>query len=67
MLGRPADPVIARGLLRMINTLVRPDRLLADAKVIGRISSYFELPEADMSDLEALRVSRGTLLDAVAA
>jgi 2-polyprenyl-6-methoxyphenol hydroxylase-like FAD-dependent oxidoreductase len=67
MLGRPADPVIARGLLRMINTLVRPDELMADADFIGRISSYFAQPEADMSELDALRVDRGTLMVAVAA
>jgi 2-polyprenyl-6-methoxyphenol hydroxylase-like FAD-dependent oxidoreductase len=67
MLGRPADPVIARGLLRMINTLVRPDELMADAEFMSRIASYFAAPESDLSDLDALRVSRGTLLEAVAA
>jgi hypothetical protein len=67
MLGRPTDPVIARGLLRMINTLVRPDQLMADGEFMGRIASYFAGPETDLSDLEALRVSRGTLLEAVAA
>jgi 2-polyprenyl-6-methoxyphenol hydroxylase-like FAD-dependent oxidoreductase len=67
MLGRAADPVIARGLLRMINTLVRPDQLMADAEFMGRIASYFAEPESDLSDLEARRVSRGTLLEAVAA
>lgn len=67
MLGRAADPVIARGLLRMINTLVRPDELMADAEFVSRIASYFAEPESDPSDLEALRVSRGTLLEAVAA
>jgi flavin-dependent dehydrogenase len=67
MLGRPTDPVIARGLLRMINTLVRPDELMADREFMTRIASYFAGPESDMSDLEALRVSRGTLLEAVAA
>ena len=39
MLGRGADPVIARGLLRMINTLVRPDELMADREFIGRRAS----------------------------
>jgi hypothetical protein len=67
MLGRAADPVVARGLLRMINTLVRPDELMADAEFMSRIASYFAGPESDLSDLEALRVSRGTLLEAVAA
>jgi 2-polyprenyl-6-methoxyphenol hydroxylase-like FAD-dependent oxidoreductase len=67
MLGRPADPVIARGLLRMINTLVRPDELMADSEFVSRIASYFASPDVDQSDLAALRVSRGTLLDAVAA
>jgi hypothetical protein len=67
MLGRPVDPVIARGLLRMINTLVRPDELMADTEFVGRIASYFAQPEADMSDLDGLRVSRDSLLDAVAA
>lgn len=67
MLGRAADPVVARGLLRMINTLVRPDELMADAEFIGRIASYFSGPESDQSDLAALRVSRGELLHALAA
>jgi 2-polyprenyl-6-methoxyphenol hydroxylase-like FAD-dependent oxidoreductase len=67
MLGRAADPVIARGLLRMINTLVRPDELMADAEYVARIASYFAGPEADVSDLDALRVSRRALLEAVAA
>jgi flavin-dependent dehydrogenase len=67
MLGRPVDPVIARGLLRMINTLVRPDELMADSEFIGRIASYFAGPDVDQSDLAALRISRGSLLDAVAA
>jgi 2-polyprenyl-6-methoxyphenol hydroxylase-like FAD-dependent oxidoreductase len=67
MLGRPVDPVIARGLLRMINTLVRPDELMTDTEFLGRIASYFAAPEVDQSDLAALRISRGTLLDAVAA
>jgi len=67
MLGRPVDPVIARGLLRMINTLVRPDELMSDTEFVGRIASYFAGPEVDQSDLVALRISRGALLDAVAA
>ncbi|HEY2214304.1 MAG TPA: hypothetical protein VGH31_04545 [Acidimicrobiales bacterium] len=67
MLGRPTDPIIARGLLRMINTLVRPDELMADAEFLTRIASYFAAPDGDYSDVEALRVSRGSLLTAVAA
>jgi 2-polyprenyl-6-methoxyphenol hydroxylase-like FAD-dependent oxidoreductase len=67
MLGRPTDPIIARGLLRMINTLVRPDELMADAEFLSRIAIYFAAPDGDYSDIEALRVSRGSLLTAVAA
>lgn len=67
MLGNTVDPVIARGLLRMINTLIRPDELMADGEFIGRIASYFAGPEQDSSQLDALRVSRGSLLNAVAA
>jgi 2-polyprenyl-6-methoxyphenol hydroxylase-like FAD-dependent oxidoreductase len=67
MLGRGADPVIARGLLRMINTLVRPDELLADKDFMARIASYFAGPEPETTQHEDLRVSRGTLLHAVAA
>jgi 2-polyprenyl-6-methoxyphenol hydroxylase-like FAD-dependent oxidoreductase len=67
MLGNSVDPVVARGLLRMINTLVRPDELMADADFLGRVASYFTGPEADMSELEALRVRRGDLLRALAA
>ena len=67
MLGRGADPVIARGLLRMINTLVRPDELMADADFMARIASYFAEAEPDTTERDDLRVSRGTLLHAVAA
>jgi 2-polyprenyl-6-methoxyphenol hydroxylase-like FAD-dependent oxidoreductase len=67
MLGRSTDPVIARGLLRMINTLVRPDELMADTEFVGRIASYFAEPETAPPVLDALRVSRGTLLHAAAA
>jgi 2-polyprenyl-6-methoxyphenol hydroxylase-like FAD-dependent oxidoreductase len=67
MLGNAVDPVVARGLLRMINTLVRPDELMADADFVGRIASYFAGPEADMSELNSLRVRRRDLLRALAA
>ncbi len=67
MLGNAVDPVVARGLLRMINTLVRPDELMADADFVGRVASYFTGPEADLSELESLRVRRRDLLRALAA
>ncbi len=67
MLGRGADPVVARGLLRMINTLVRPDELMADGDFVGRVASYFAGPEADTSELDSLRVRRRDLLRALAA
>ncbi|HEX3333823.1 MAG TPA: hypothetical protein VHS57_05750 [Acidimicrobiales bacterium] len=67
MLGRAADPVVARGLLRMINTLVRPDELMADADFVARVASYFAGPEADTSELDSLRVRRRDLLRALAA
>jgi flavin-dependent dehydrogenase len=67
MLGRSADPVVARGLLRMINTLVRPDELMADADFVGRVASYFAGPEADTTELDLLRVRRRDLLRALAA
>ncbi|HEY1831556.1 MAG TPA: hypothetical protein VGG38_15070 [Acidimicrobiales bacterium] len=67
MLGRGADPIIARGLLRMINTLTRPDELMSDGEFMTAVASYFAGPESDLSDLDALRVSRGTLLEAAAA
>jgi hypothetical protein len=67
MLGNSTDPVVARGLLRMINTLVRPDELMADADFVARVASYFTGPEADMSELESLRVRRRDLLRALAA
>jgi 2-polyprenyl-6-methoxyphenol hydroxylase-like FAD-dependent oxidoreductase len=66
MLGRPADPIVARGLLRMINTLVRPDELMADREFVRRVASYFAGPEVDPADLDATRVSRGDLLVAAA-
>lgn len=67
MLGRSSDPVVARGLLRMINTLVRPDELMADADFVGRVASYFTGPEADTTELNSLRVRRRDLLRALAA
>jgi 2-polyprenyl-6-methoxyphenol hydroxylase-like FAD-dependent oxidoreductase len=67
MLGNTVDPVVARGLLRMINTLVRPDELMADADFVGRVASYFAGPEADTSQLDLLRVRRRDLLRALAA
>jgi 2-polyprenyl-6-methoxyphenol hydroxylase-like FAD-dependent oxidoreductase len=67
MLGNAVDPVVARGLLRMINTLVRPDELMADADFVGRIASYFAGPEADTSEFDSLRVRRRDLLRALAA
>jgi 2-polyprenyl-6-methoxyphenol hydroxylase-like FAD-dependent oxidoreductase len=67
MLGNAVDPVVARGLLRMINTLVRPDELMADADFVGRVASYFAGPEADTSELDSLRVRRRDLLRALAA
>ncbi|HUE07920.1 MAG TPA: FAD-dependent oxidoreductase [Acidimicrobiales bacterium] len=67
MLGNDVDPVVARGLLRMINTLVRPDELMADADFLGRVASYFAAPEADTSEFDSLRVRRRDLLRALAA
>jgi 2-polyprenyl-6-methoxyphenol hydroxylase-like FAD-dependent oxidoreductase len=67
MLGNAVDPVVARGLLRMINTLVRPDELMADADFVGRVASYFAGPETDTSALDSLRVRRRDLLRALAA
>ncbi len=67
MLGRASDPVVARGLLRMINTLVRPDELMADAGFVSGVASYFAGPEADTSELDELRVRRRDLLSAIAA
>jgi 2-polyprenyl-6-methoxyphenol hydroxylase-like FAD-dependent oxidoreductase len=67
MLGQSADPVVARGLLRMINTLVRPDELMSDADFVGRVASYFTGPEADTSELDARRVRRRDLLRVLAA
>jgi 2-polyprenyl-6-methoxyphenol hydroxylase-like FAD-dependent oxidoreductase len=67
MLGNPTDPAVARGLLRMINTLVRPDELMADADFVGGIASYFSGPEPDHTERAALRVRRRDLLSTVAA
>jgi hypothetical protein len=67
MLGRPVDPVLARGLLRMINTLLRPDELMSDADFLGRIASHLAGPDIDPTQSDALRVPRSTLLGAAAA
>ena len=67
MSGNDVDPVVARGLLRMINTLVRPDELMADADFVSRVASYFTGPEADTSELDTLRVRRRDLMRALAA
>ena len=67
MSGNAVDPVVARGLLRMINTLVRPDELMADAEFVSRVASYFTGPEADTSELDTPRVRRRDLMRALAA
>lgn len=67
MLGNAVDAVVARGLLRMINTMVRPDELMADADFVSRVASYFAGPETDTSELDSLRVGRRDLLRALAA
>ena len=67
MLGNAKDPVVARGLLRMINTLIRPDELMADADFVGRVASYFAGPDAETSEFDTLRVRRRDLLRALAA
>jgi 2-polyprenyl-6-methoxyphenol hydroxylase-like FAD-dependent oxidoreductase len=67
MLGNAVDPVVARGVLRMINTLVRPDELMADADFVGRVASYFAGPATDLSALDSPRVRRRDLLRALAA
>ncbi|HUC05955.1 MAG TPA: hypothetical protein VL961_11195, partial [Acidimicrobiales bacterium] len=66
MLGRSDDPVITRGLLRMINTLTRPDELMADTEFTTRIASYFTGPAPAEPDAPSLRVSRRALLAAAA-
>jgi 2-polyprenyl-6-methoxyphenol hydroxylase-like FAD-dependent oxidoreductase len=67
MLGRDADPVLARGLLRMINTLIRPDELMADTAFMGGIASFFTAPDGGQAERDLRRISRGALLSAVAA
>jgi hypothetical protein len=67
MLGRPTDPVLARGLLRMINTLVRPEELMTDSDFLARAMAYFAEPETDDAELASLRVSRRELLAELAA
>jgi 2-polyprenyl-6-methoxyphenol hydroxylase-like FAD-dependent oxidoreductase len=67
MLGREADPVLARGLLRMINTLIRPDELMADPAFMGGIASFFTAPDGGQAERDLRRISRGALLSAVAA
>jgi hypothetical protein len=50
----------------MINTLVRPDELMADREFVRRVASYFAGPDVDPAELDATRVSRGDLLVAAA-
>ena len=43
------------------------DELMSDADFVGRVASYFTGPEADTSELDALRVRRRDLLRVLAA
>jgi 2-polyprenyl-6-methoxyphenol hydroxylase-like FAD-dependent oxidoreductase len=67
MLGGEVDPVVARGLLEMINVVVRPDQLLADTEFVTRIASLLNEPRSEDHRQRLLRPSRDEILEAVAA
>jgi hypothetical protein len=67
MLGRGVDPVLARGLLRMINTLQLPDGLMGDPEFMAHMAAYFAAPAERSTPPAHQRISRDALLLAVAA
>jgi 2-polyprenyl-6-methoxyphenol hydroxylase-like FAD-dependent oxidoreductase len=67
MFGAVPDPVVARGLMRLINMLVLPDQLFADTDFIGRAFALLNDPDGFASSAAPIGVKRDTLLSALAA
>ncbi len=67
MFGAVPDPVVARGLMRLINMLVLPDQLFADTDFIARAFALLNDPNGFASSAAPIGVKRDTLLSALAA
>jgi 2-polyprenyl-6-methoxyphenol hydroxylase-like FAD-dependent oxidoreductase len=67
MFGAVPDPVVARGLMRLINMLVLPDQLFADTDFIGRAFALLNDPDGFGSSAAPAGVKRDSLLSALAA
>jgi 2-polyprenyl-6-methoxyphenol hydroxylase-like FAD-dependent oxidoreductase len=67
MFGAVPDPVVARGLMRLVNMLVRPDELFTDTDFVTRVGSLLSDPQGYGSTPAPTRVERDTLLSALAA
>ncbi|HEX3840034.1 MAG TPA: hypothetical protein VHU85_04500 [Acidimicrobiales bacterium] len=67
MFGAVPDPVVARGLMRLVNMLVRPDQLFTDPDFVSRVLALVNDPQSFGSSSSPVRVERHTLLSALAA
>jgi 2-polyprenyl-6-methoxyphenol hydroxylase-like FAD-dependent oxidoreductase len=67
MFGAVPDPVVARGLMRLVNLLVRPDQLFTDTDFVTRVLALVNDPQAFGSASSPPRAERDTLLSALAA
>lgn len=67
MFGAVPDPVVARGLMRLVNMLVRPDQLFTDTDFVTRVLALVNDPQGFGSSSSPIRVRRDTLLSALAA
>lgn len=67
MFGAVPDPVVARGLMRLVNMLVRPDQLFTDTDFVTRVLALVNDPQGFGSSSLPSRVERDTLLSALAA
>jgi 2-polyprenyl-6-methoxyphenol hydroxylase-like FAD-dependent oxidoreductase len=66
MFGAVPDPVVARGLMRLVNLLVRPDQLFTDTDFVARVLALVNDPQSFGSSSSPIRVERETLLSALA-
>jgi hypothetical protein len=67
MFGAVPDPVVARGLMRLVNMLVRPDELFTDSDFVSRVLALVNDPQSFGSSSSPVRVEREALLSTLAA
>jgi hypothetical protein len=67
MFGAVPDPVVARGLMRLVNMLVRPDQLFTDPDFVARVLGLVNGPQSFGSSSPPVRVEREALLSVLAA